>query len=102
MKTFLSALTALLLAGAMHIQSAHAEPQMRLALGFSVALGLLTNPPPVSPSEERLEERLRERLYGSRSEEWLEEKVREVRRERGHCYRMANPTEREGCLDDLR
>jgi hypothetical protein len=97
-----SALTTLFLAGAMHIQSAHAEPQMQLAPGFSVALVLGTPPPLASPSEERLEERLRERLYGSGSEEWLEERVREQRRERGHCYRIADPTEREGCFDDLR
>jgi hypothetical protein len=101
MKTLVSALTGLLLAGAMHIQSAHAEPQMRLAAGFSVAVGLVTPPPLGSPSEERLEERLRERLYGSGSEEWLEERVREERGERGHCYRMANPTEREACFDYL-
>jgi hypothetical protein len=45
--------------------------------------------------------KLKERLYGSGSEEWLEERVREQRRERGYCYRIANPTEREGCFDDL-
>jgi hypothetical protein len=99
-KISVSALTALLLAGAMHIQSAHAEPQM-LVLGFSVTLGLGTPPSLASPSEDWFEEGLRERLYGSRSEEWLEERVREQRRERGHCYRIANPTERGGCFDDL-
>jgi hypothetical protein len=51
-----SALAALVLAGAMHIQSAHAEPLSQLASG-SVALGLGTPPPLASPSEERLEEK---------------------------------------------
>jgi hypothetical protein len=101
-KILVSALTALFIAGTLRIQSAHAEPQMQLALGFSVGFGLGTPPPVVLESEERLERRLRERLYGSGSEEWLEERVREERRERGHCYRMANPTEREACFDDLR
>jgi hypothetical protein len=100
-KISVSVLTALFLGSAMHIQSAHAEPQMQLAPGFSVALGLGTPPALASPSEERLEERLRERLYGSGSEEWVEERVREQRRERGHCYRIANPPEREACFDDL-
>jgi hypothetical protein len=100
-KTSLSVLTALLLASTMHIQSTHAEPQRQPSPEFFVALGLGTPPPPASGSEERLEDRLRERFYGSGSEEWREERVREERRERGHCYRLANPTEREGCFDDL-
>jgi hypothetical protein len=99
-KTSPGILTALLLAGAIHGHSAHAA-QMQLASEFSVALGLGTPPALASPHEQRLEERLRERLYGSGSEEWLEEEVREQRRERGHCYRIANPTEREGCFADL-
>ena len=102
MKTFLSALTAVLLAGAVHIQPIHAELRTQTVPGFSVQNWPEVVLPAQAPIEERLEERLRERLYGSGSEEWLEDRVREERIERGHCYRMANPTERKGCLDDLR
>jgi hypothetical protein len=98
-KTLLTALTAPLLAGAMHIQSAHAELQRQPTREVSVALGLGTLSE--SPSEELFEERLRERLYGSGSEEWLEERVREQRGQRGYCYRIVNSTEREGCFEDL-
>ena len=102
MKTSFSALTApLLLAGAMHIQPPHANLQTQPAPGFSVEIMPETPPSVQSPVEERLEERLRERLYGSGSEEWLEERVREERIQRGHCHRIANPTEREECVDDL-
>jgi hypothetical protein len=101
-KTFVSALTALLLASAMHMQPVHAELRTQRVPGLSVQNWPEVALPAQSPSEERLEERLREQLYGSGSEEWLEERVREERRARGHCYRMAKPTEREECLDDVR
>jgi hypothetical protein len=102
MKTSFSAFTApLLLAGAMHIQPADANLQIKPAPGFSVEIMPETPPSAQSPVEERLEERLRERLYGSGSEEWLEERVREERIQRGHCHRIANPIEREACFDDL-
>ena len=56
MKTSLNVLTALLLAGAMHIQSTQAELQQRqLAPEVSVALALGAPPPPGSGSEERFE-----------------------------------------------
>ena len=103
MRTALSALSWLLLAGVMHIQSAHAELQRQPTPGFSVALLGPDTPPPVgSPAEERLEQRLRERLYSSGSEEWREERVREERRQLGHCNRIANPMDREQCFEDIR
>jgi hypothetical protein len=102
-RTVLGALTWLLLAGVMQIQSAHAELQRQPTLGFSVALGGPDTPPPVgSPAEEQLEQRLRERLYSSGSEEWREERVREERRQLGHCHRIANPMDREQCFEDIR
>ena len=102
MKTSLSVLTALLLAGVIHIQSAHAELQ-RQPPESSVALGGTGTPPAVgSPAEERLEQRLRERLYTAGSEEWREERVREERRQLGHCHRIAIPMDREQCFEDLR
>jgi hypothetical protein len=101
-RSALGALTWLLLAGVMHIQSAHAELQ-RQPPESSVALRGTGTPPPVgSPAEERLEQRLRERLYSSGSEEWREERVREERRQLGHCHRMANPMDREQCFEDIR
>ena len=103
MRTVLGALTWLLLAGAMHIQSAHAELQRQPAPESSVVLGSPGTPPPVgSPAEDRLEERLRERLYSSGSEEWREERVREERRQLGQCHRIANPIDREECFEEIR
>ena len=103
-RTVLGALAWLLLVGVMHnIQSAHAELQRQPTLGFSVALGAPSTPAPVgSPAEERLEQRLRERLYTSGSEEWREERVREERRQLGHCHRIANPMDRKECFEDIR
>ena len=102
MKTMFSGSTAaLLLAGTMHIQSAHADLHAQPAPESSVEIILGAAPATQSPIEERIEERLRERLYGSGSEEWREERVREGRRARDHCHRMPDPTEREDCLDDL-
>jgi hypothetical protein len=67
-ETALGALTWLLLAGVMHIQSAHADLHRQPTLGFFVALGGPGAPLPVgSPAQERLEEKLRERLYSSGS-----------------------------------
>ena len=103
MRTMLGAVTWLLLAGVIYVQSAHAELQKQPTLGFSVALGGTGTPPAVgSPAEERLEQRLRERLYSSGSEEWREERVREERRQLGHCYRIANPMDREQYFEDIR
>ena len=98
-RTALSALSWLLLAGVMHIQSAHAELQRQPVPESSIVLG---SPPVGSTAEERLEQRLRERLYTSGSEEWREERVREERRKLGHCHRIANPIDREQCFDDIR
>ena len=103
MRTLPGALSWLLLAGVMHIHSAHAELQRQPTPESSVALADPGTPPPVgSPAEERLEQRLRERLYSSGSEEWREERVREERRQLGHCHRIANPIARELCFEDLR
>ena len=103
MRTMLGAVTWLLLAGVMHIHSAHAELQRQPTPEPSVALAAPSTPPPVgSPAEERLEEGLRERLYSSGSVEWREERVREERRQLGHCHRIANPTDREQCFEDIR
>ena len=102
MKTSFSALTALLLAGAMHIPPAHADRQTQPAPEFSVGGAPDVPRAAQSPVEERLEERLREGFYGSGSEEWREEKVRETRRARDHCHRIADRVEREACLDDFR
>jgi hypothetical protein len=102
-RTVLGALTWLLLAGVMHIQSAYAELQRQPGPESSVVLSGTGTPPPVgSPAEDRLEERLRERLYSSGSEEWREERLREERRQFGHCHWMANPIARELCFEDLR
>jgi hypothetical protein len=98
-KTSLSALTALLLAVVIHMQSAHAELQRQPVPESSIVLG---SPPVGSTAEERLEQRLRERLYTSGSEEWREERVREERRQLGHCHRIANPMDREQCFEDIR
>ena len=102
MRTVLGALSWLLLEGVMHIHLAHAEFQRQPTPESTIALGGPDTPPPVgSPAEERLEQRLRERLYSSGSEEWREERVREERRKLGHCHRIANPIDREQWFDDI-
>jgi hypothetical protein len=98
-RTSLSALTWLLWAGVVHIQPGHAELHRQPTLESS---GAGTPPPVGSPAEDRLEEWLRERLHSSGSEEWREERVREERRQLGHCHRIANPIDRELCFEDLR
>ena len=100
MKTALGAFTALLLADAIYIQPAHAQVQIQPGSGFSVQINRDAPPPPDLQREERLEERLREGFYGSGSEEWREERLRDERRERGRCYRMINRIERDRCLDN--
>ena len=103
MRTVLGALSWLLLAGMMHNQSAHAELQRRPVPESPIVLGGPDTPPPVgSPAEERLEQRLRNRLYSSGSEEWREERVREERRQLGRSHRIANPMDREQCFEDIR
>ena len=103
MRTVLGALSWLLLEGVMHIHLAHAELHRHPVPESPIVLGGPDTPPPVgSPAEERLEQRLRERLYSSGSEEWREERVREERRKLGHCHRIANPTDREQCFEDIR
>jgi hypothetical protein len=94
MKTALGALTALLLAGAMYIQPAHAQFQVQPAPGFSVQIGPQSPPPP------REEWREREGFYGSGREDRREERWREERRHR--CAWIANPVERHECFANLR
>lgn len=71
MKNALCALAALLLVSGMHIQPVHALLRAQPAPGLSVEIGPSTPVPPQSPSEERLEERLREGFYDWGSEEWV-------------------------------
>jgi hypothetical protein len=65
-RIMLGAVTWLLLAGVMHIHLARAEFQRQPTPESTVALGGPGTPPPVgSPAEERLEQKLRERLYAT-------------------------------------
>jgi hypothetical protein len=97
MKTALGAFTALLLAGVMYMQPAHAQVQIQPAPGFSVQIGPGSPPPPPPPREGWRE---REGFYGGGWEERREERWRE--RERERCRWIANPRERHECFNSLR
>jgi hypothetical protein len=98
MKTILGAFTALLLAGAMYMQPAHAQVQIQPWPGGSVQIGPGAPPPPPPPEEWRG----REGYYGSGREERREERWREERRARERCDRILNPIERDRCFYSLR
>jgi len=96
MKTALGAFTALLLAGALYAQPAHAQVQVQPGPGFSVQIGPGA-PPPAEPRDWRE----REGYYGSGWEERREERWREERRARERCERIVNPWERDRCFYNL-
>ena len=98
MKIALGAFTALLLAGAIYAQPAHAQVQIEPGPGFSVQIGPGAPPPPEPP---RGEWREREGYYGSGWEERREERWREERRARERCDRILNPIERDRCFHNL-
>jgi hypothetical protein len=97
MKTALGAFAALLLAGIVYIQPAHAQVQVQPTPGFSVQIGPGAPPPPEPPREGWRE---REGFYGGGWEERHGERWRE--RERQRCRWIANPMERHECFDRLR
>ncbi len=99
MKTILGAFTALLLAGAIYMQPAHAQVQIQPWPGGSVQIGPGAPPPPEPRREEWRE---REGYYGSGREERREERWREERRARERCDRILNPIERDRCFYSLR
>ena len=94
MKASLGVSAALLLAGIIYIQPAHAQVQVQPAPGFSVQIGPGAPPPPREGWRER------EGFYGGGWEERHGERWRE--REREHCSWIANPMERHECFDRLR
>ena len=98
MKTALGAFTALLIGGALYVQPAHAQLEVRPAPGFSVQIGPGAPPP---PEPRRDEWREREGYYGSGWEEKREERWREERRARERCDRILNPIERDRCFHGL-
>ncbi len=97
MKTAFAAFMALLLAGAIYTQPAHAQVQVQPGPGFSVQIGPGAPPPP--PRDEWRE---REGFYGSGWEERRDERWREERRARERCDRILNPIERDRCFSSLR
>jgi len=98
MKTAVGAFTALLIAGGLYVQPAHAQVQVQPAPGFSVQIGPGAPPPPEPRREEWRE---REGYYGSGWEERREERWREERRARERCDRILNPIERDRCFYNL-
>jgi hypothetical protein len=98
MKTAPGAFTALLIAGGVNMQPAHAQVQLQPAPGFSVQIGP-TEPPPPEPRREEWRER--EGYYGSGWEERREERWREERRARERCDRILNRIERDRCFYNL-
>jgi hypothetical protein len=100
MKTALGAFTALLLAGVMYVQPAHAQVQIQPAPGFSVQIGPGAPPPP-PPEDWRGREGYREGYYGSGWEDRRGERWREERRARD-CDRIPNPIERDRCFASIR
>jgi len=94
MKTALGIFTALLLAGIVYMQPAHAQVYVQPRPGFSVQIGPGEPPPPPPPRDEW---RGREGYYGS---SWEEQRWREERR--AHCARIPNPIERDQCFSSFR
>jgi hypothetical protein len=94
MKIALGAFTALLLAGSMYMQPAHAQVQVQPAPGFSVQIGPGAPPLPPAPPEEW---RGREGYYGSGWED-----QRREHRAREQCDRIPNPMERDRCFASFR
>ena len=97
MKIILGVFSAVLLAGTVYMQPAHAQVQVQPVPGFSVQIG------PDGRAEERRQEwRDREGFYGSGREERREERWREERRARERCDRILNPIERDRCFYSIR
>ena len=99
MKTALGAFTALLLAGGIYMQPAHAQVQIQPGPGGSFQIGPGAPPPPEPRREEWRE---REGYYGSGREERREERWRDERRARERCDRILNPIERDRCFYSIR
>ena len=98
MKAAFGAFSALLIAGTIYVQPAHAQVQIQPPPGFSVQIGPGKPPPP----ERREEWREREGYYGSGWEDRREERRREQHRARERCDHIPNPVERDRCFDSLR
>jgi hypothetical protein len=94
MKILLSALTAILLAGAMYMQPAYAQFETQPPPGFSIRVGPAAPSQPPPPPEEW---RRREGYYGSGRED-----RRRVHTAREHCGHIRNPIERDWCFASFR
>jgi len=93
MKILLSALTAVLLAGAMYMQPAYAQFETQPAPGFSIQAGPgAPSLPPPPPEEWR-----RREGYGSG---WEDRRREHTARE--HCDHIRNPVERDWCFASFR
>lgn len=81
----------------------YTSPQAQVQLQAGARISFSDWPRQTSPSGLAAREwRNRERYYGSGREDRREERWREERMAREHCYRILDPIERARCFDNMR